>query len=269
MIKLIQLEYLKFKKSAPLKIMFGFYIILLPSLLMIGKQFTELPPPLPDNSVFFEFPTVWAYLAYIGNWLGFFFMGFLAVYFVSSEFRNKTLRQNVITGLTRKQFWTSKVVFIALLSILATLYYTLVAVVIGSFHAESFSLSDMFENKIFIFKYLLVFLGYGYFGLFLSFVFRSMGISLFLYLTWVSFLELAVRWGIHRNIIEHKSMHYYPMNAIEDLTKFPLILEQAEWFEKAYDFSFYLTDNESMIITMVYIVLFLIGSYLLIMKRDL
>ena len=100
-----------------------FYIVSLPSLLLLGKRIKELPPPIGTTEVLFIFPTVWEYLGYVGNWLTFFFMGFFAVLMITLEYSNRTLRQNIINGFTRVEFYKAKIYFVLAISFLATLYY--------------------------------------------------------------------------------------------------------------------------------------------------
>jgi hypothetical protein len=67
------------------------------------------------------FPTVWQYLGYIGNWLCFFFFGFLSIVVVTTEHSYRTMRQNIITGLSRQQYFLSKFYLIVVVSLLAAL----------------------------------------------------------------------------------------------------------------------------------------------------
>ena len=107
-----------------------------------------------------EFPTIWQYLAYDGNWMVFFFLGFMSVLSITNEFGNKTLRQNIITGLSRADFFKGKFVFIAALALLATAYYFLCGSVIGLLYTEDFTVAKFTENLDFVPRFFLMSFGY-------------------------------------------------------------------------------------------------------------
>ena len=108
-------------------------------------------------------------------------------------------------------------------------------------------------------------MGYMSFGLLIGLLIKRTGIALFLYITYVMFIELVIRWAIHRNIFDNNSMHFYPMNAIEDLTPNPL-LKMTENFSKEVDFAMWLTPTEAVVTTLVYTVIFLGLSYQVLRK---
>ena len=137
MLYLLKLEWIKLNKLLSFRIFTLFYFVLLPAILLTGKRLDELPPPLVTNEVFFIFPTVWEYLGYVGNWLCFFFFGFLSIIIVTTEYSYRTMRQNIITGLSRRQYFMGKVYFILAMSLLATAYYVLCALLIGYFSTAS------------------------------------------------------------------------------------------------------------------------------------
>ena len=103
MLHLLKLEWLKQKDYLLFKLLVGAYMVFLPASLFIGKKM-DFSSEVPINPVrdFFQFPTIWEWLGYFGNWMVFFVLGFLSVLMVTNEYNNRTLRQNIITGLDRK-----------------------------------------------------------------------------------------------------------------------------------------------------------------------
>ena len=265
---LLTLEWKKLYKLTAFRIFLAFYIVLLPAILLTGKQIPELPPPLMTNEVLFIFPTIWQFLGYIGNWLCFFFFGFLSIIMVTTEYSNRTMRQNIISGLSRSAYFLSKLYFIMAVSLFATLYFVVCALVIGFFNTEVIYMHKVWQYWDYIPRYFLMCLGYMSFGLFLGFLIKRTGIAIFLYLSYVMFVELILRWGVHFQLIKDRSMHFYPINALEDLTPIP-INEIAEEFVSEHGFSFFLSPTEAIITTIVYATLFLLMSYRLVQKADL
>jgi len=265
---LLALEWKKFKGNAVCQLLSIMFLVLMPTLLFFGKELSDVPPPLPSNDVFFNFPTIWEYNGYVGNWLVFFFLGFIAIYIITSEVNNKTLRQSIIIGMTRKQFFLGKLSVIVVLTLFATVLYTICTLVIGGFHADSFSFSAAFDNDQAILRFFLMTLGYLSFGLMLGFVIRRSGIAIFTYLSYIMFIELIIRWAIHFNTFKDNTMNFYPMNAIEDLMPNPFFKYAELIPRKDLDFSFLLTYNEAIITTSIYIVIFIGLSYWNFMKKD-
>lgn len=268
MLNLIALEWKKWSKHLGFRLLILFYVLLLPSILLLGKQIEELPPPLGTNEVFFIFPTVWEYQGYIGNWLCFFFLGFLSVLIITTEYSNRTLRQNIITGLSRKAFFLGKIYFILAICLGATLYYVLCVSLIGFFNTEVIYVSKVFQNIDYVWRYFLMCFGYMTIGFFLGLLIKRTGIALFLYLSYVMFLEAILRYGVHMKLFQHKSMHFYPMNAVEDLIPIPFT-NQADFFLKQNGFELFLQPTEAILTTVVYIGLFLFLAYRFIMRADL
>ena len=268
MLFLLNLEWKKLYRLTAFRLFTAFYLLLLPAILMTGKQITELPPPLLTNEVLFIFPTVWQYLGYVGGWLCFFFFGFLSIIMVTNEYSNKTMRQNIITGLSRKQYFLSKLYFIIAVSLAATAWYVICSFTIGYFNTETIYWHKVWQHADYIPRYFLMCMGYMSFGLFLGFLLKRTGIAMFLYLAYIMFLELILRWGVHFQLIKDRSMHFYPMNAIEDLTPIP-VTEIAEEFISNYGFSFFLSPIEAVITTTVYSCIFIWAAFRIIRRSDL
>ncbi len=268
MLHLLQLEWKKVRHYNTFRVLCALYLLLLPSLMMIGKNFSGLPDEIGSVESVYMFPKIWGWLGYIGNWLVFFFLGFLAVLSVTTEFRNKTLRQNIITGVSRTQYFLSKFYFIVAISAVATLYFTLCGMLIGYFHTETIYMSKVFQEISLVPRYFLMCVSYMSFGLLLGLLIRRTGIALFLYICYVMFLELIIRWGIHFQILEHRSMLFYPMNANEDLTPIPF-LEMAENFMEKEGFSMVLTPTEAAITTIIYTIVFAWAGFRLLKRANL
>ena len=270
MFRSLQLEWLKFRTNRVFQFMILAYIVLLPSLIFIGKNFKEMPPPIPSNKVIFEFPTVFDYLGYIGSWLAFFFFGFLVIYSITSEYGFKTLRQNIIGGMTRKEFFLSKFSFMISLCFFGTLYFVICATVIGNAHAESIEMKNIFGTEYVILRYLLMCLGYCSFGMIIAFIVRKSGFALFIYFAYIMFIEAVLRWMIHGKLTDnHYSMHFWPMNVVEDLTPLPISKMATEMVQSNKNPMVFIEYNEATIASIIYIILFIGFAYRYFIKADL
>jgi len=268
MYRLLQLEWKKFRKYTIFRALAFLYIILLPAVFFLSKVLPKPPEDLLSFKSFFMFPNIWIYLGYVGNWLVFFFIGFIGVLAITSEYSNKTLRQNIITGLTRREFFLSKLSLIIAVSAGATLYYTILCGLIGFFHTDTIYMSKVLQNIDYIPRYFLMCVGYMTFAMFVGLLLKRTGFALFFYLLYVMILEAILRYGVHFKFFKNRSIHFYPMNSVEDLVPIPFA-DQADQFLEENNFSLLLNPTEATITASVYIIILLGLSYWLLMKRDL
>ncbi len=271
MLHLLKLEWLKQKDYVLFRILAIAYIILLPASLFVGKTIQVNGDAVGFNPAvqLFSFPTIWEWLGYIGNWMVFFVLGFMAVLMVTNEYANKTLRQNIIVGLNREDYFKSKLLFMVTIATIATIYYVVCALVIGFFHVnDTLYFSTVFKNADMIPRYWLMSMGYMSFGLLIGLLVKRTGIALFLYLAYIMMLEPIIRWVMMFFVIKNVSMSFMPLNAIEDLAPLPV----ASTFFGAIaqqGFRVILTPWEAGIATAIYTSLFLFFSYKRLKNSDL
>ena len=265
MIKLLTLEWKKFKKNSVIQMLLWIFIIFFPTLIFIGKEesFTEGNPLLSSES-FFEFPSVWEWLGYDGSWMVFFALGFLMVYMISIEITYKTMRQNIITGLTRTEFFMGKLLVLLVFAVFATVLYSIIGFVIGWFHVDEPTFSMAMDNNYAIPRFFLMCLGYLSFAMFIGFAIKNSGLAVLTYLAYGILIEPMIRWLGHANVIDGPSKNWYPLNAFEDLMPIPL----PSFMDGATE-AVFLPMGTAVGLSIGYTLLFLGLSYYLFLKRDL
>jgi ABC-type transport system involved in multi-copper enzyme maturation permease subunit len=126
----------------------------------------------------FAFPETWHTVAYISS----FFVilpSILVIMLVTNEYQYKTQRQNVIDGWTRRQFMTSKLMDVLIVSSITTILYTLVAIGF-SIYASTFDTSKIWDQSYYI-------------GLFFLQTFAQLSIAFLLgYLIKKAFIALGI-----------------------------------------------------------------------------
>jgi len=86
MLHLLQLELKKFSNYRPFRLMALFYVVLLPMAILATKMLPAEAQKGMGMAGFYTFPRIWEYLGYFGNWMAFFFLGFMGVLVITSEF---------------------------------------------------------------------------------------------------------------------------------------------------------------------------------------
>ncbi len=265
---LLNTEWKKFRKNAVVSLLGIMFLITMPTIIFVGKEFDNVPPPLPNNKIFFEFPTMWDYLGYAGNWLVFFFLGLMVIFLITSEVGYKTMRQNVICGYTRRTYFLAKLASMVFLCVVGTLLYAIIGMAIGFYHTEGATLSIALDNDLAFLRFFLMSLGYTSMAFFIAFIFRRSGVSVLLYITYIMLIEHFIKWVIHFRMIKNYTVNFYPSNVIEDLMPFPLYRFADAIPRKNLNFSFLLSYWEAGIASAIYIILFISIAYWHFMKKD-
>lgn len=266
---LLGIEYLKFKKSSILNLLILLYAFIFPLVIFSAKR---MIPDFPDSvpftvDILYEFPTVWDYQGYIGTWLVFIFLGFIPIHIVCSEFSQKTMRQSIINGLTRKQYFTSKLLTITAISLAATAYYFLVCSVIGWFNTPNPSISKLMNNDFAGFRYFLSCMGYMSIAFLLAIWIKRSGLALFTYLSYIIIIEPAARWLIYWKVLKTKATLFFPANILEDVMPNPLY-RFAEMAPDEMDMDWLMDYSVAVPIASVFTIALFGGAYYLFKNGD-
>ncbi len=271
MLNLLRLEYKKFRKNSVVSMLCFFFFLFTPAgmIVILGLQDVELPPPLPSAEMYYRFTLVWDAVGYIGSWTVFFFLGIAIIYSVTAEVRYKTLRQSMINGMPRTEFYLSKFYLVLSFSIIATLYYALISLVIGAFSTDQYDLAYMFENEWAIPRFFIMCMATLSFALFIAFWVRMSGLAIFLYYVYVISIEPSLR-GLSSYFLDIGDWSkYFPMNIIEDLMPMPLY-KLAGYLEMQREKADILIDYPiAMGLSTIFIFIFLGLAWLSFRKRDL
>src|SRR5690606_11858160 len=100
---------------------------------------------------------------------------------ITSEVGNKTMRQNILTGMTKKSFFVSKLLSIMIMAFVASFLYALSTILIGMVHTDGFDLELIFDNNFAITKFFLLCMGYMSFAMLVAFIIRRGTLAIFFY----------------------------------------------------------------------------------------
>ena len=267
MVKLLKLEWSKFRKNTTIVLLLVFFALLYPSCLYFGKFLKNINNLIPINIDIYKAPYIWEYLGYAGNWMVFFFLGVLIIYTITIDVSNKTMRQSVINGLTRTEFYLSKLLIVLVISLAATAYYTLMSFIFGWLNTDEPSIGIMLNNDWAISRFFLMSFGYMVFAMFLAFLFRKAGLAVFFYLTYVITIEPLLKLLTNQYVMSNKYVNYFPMNVVEDLMPNPLF-KMAKKVPADFDYDLLLPFGEATVLTIIYCLLFLGITYYSFLKRD-
>jgi len=149
---------------------------------------------------------------------GFFkiFLALIVIVSVAGEFSYKTIRQNVMNGMSRSEFLFSKVLFIFNLSLLSALVLFLTGTVLGLIKSEQVTFQLFFEKIEFIPAYFLELFTFNALALLIAFLLKKSGLAIGLLALYFYIIEPVASF-----IVPEKVAGYLPVEAMGNLIDKP------------------------------------------------
>ncbi|WP_210150679.1 ABC transporter permease subunit [Chryseobacterium scophthalmum] len=280
MMKLLKLEYYKNLNYTPFKVFTVMYFAILIIFLLIG---------LVDLKVFgstinlkkegiYNFPEIWNFTTWIVALLKI-FLGFIIVFSICQEFSNRMFKQNTIDGLSREEFIGSKLLTISIFTLISTIIVFIITMFLGYQYSTSTESSLVYKEIFFIGNYFVKLFSFFCFLLFLSILLRkSVFVFLAFFVIWIgesiiggieAYIKLTGMQGAARNEVLQNEFFFsklLPLESMSSLIPNPMMrLNMAKMMGLKYEFTY---PTESLIACLVWCALFIVGSYLILKKRD-
>ena len=219
----------------------------------------------------FNFPIVWHITTYFSALFKFFF-AIVVVSMIGNEYSNKTLKQNLIDGLSKREFILSKFYTIVFFSIISTLIIFILSLVLGLVYSSYNEISIIVREIEFLPAYFLKLLGFFSFCLFLGVLAKRSAFALaFLFvdfiLEWIVFGLIVWKSNVE---MATKIQNFFPLTAMSNLIKQPFQRVAMSKFPEKNDLGYdYAVHLDSSIIVVLWTAIFILSAYYLIKKRDL
>lgn len=220
----------------------------------------------------FNFPIIWHITTFFASYFKFFF-AIVVVSMVGNEYSNKTLKQNLIDGLSKKEFILSKFYTIVFFSLCATFLIGIASFFIGLYYSSYTEATIIFREVEFLLAYFVKLLGFFSLCLFFGMLLKRSAFALgFLFVLYI--VEWLAFWGAYeafgnadsafkfKNFLPLESMYKLIDQPIQRIamTKFP------EKTDLAYDYAVHWYE---VAVVLGWTALFIFLSYRLLKKRDL
>ncbi|QWX82722.1 ABC transporter permease subunit [Cellulophaga sp. HaHaR_3_176] len=278
MIRLLHIEFIKLWNNRASKVLIFSYFILILGMALISMIKIDRPPivfNIADQGIF-NFPYIWHMNTWIASWLKLFF-AIVIVSMTANEYSNKTIKQNLIDGLSKKEFILSKFLMVVSFSILSTIFVFLVSLVLGLLYSDFNEISIIFSDLQYFLGYFVKLIGFFSMCLFLGILVKRSAFALgFLILWWAVFENLIIRftsWKLFDKEASDTIISILPLEAmsnliIEPISKFKAVKSISSQlgtdFSRDYEVHWY-----TVIIVLIWTAIFMYSSYALLKKRDL
>lgn len=281
MFRLLNIEFHKLKHNRASKVLSIIYFGLLTSIALIAAIKFDIGPVkfhLADQGIF-NFPYIWHFNTYVASIFKFFLL-LVIVSMMANEYSNKTLKQNLIDGLSKKEFILSKFYTVIAFAIISTLFVFVVSLVLGTIYSDYNEFSIIVSDLEYFIAFFVKLVGFFSFGLLLGIFVKRSAFAIGAMLVWLiiesifkGYLYYTFRAETVTSEHVNSIMQFFPLEAMANLIKEPVtrlgaVKSVANQIgeDLSKDFSVQFTD---IAIVSIWTAIFIYLSYALLKKRDL
>lgn len=278
MLRLLNIEIHKLKYNKSAKIISLVYFILITFIALIASiefNLGDINFRIADQGIF-NFPFIW----HFNTWVAAILKLFLAIVIVSmmaNEYSHRTLKQNLIDGLSKKEFVLSKFLTVIAFAAISTLFVFVVSLTLGLSFSDYNEIGIIFSDMEYLLAYFIKLVGFFSFCLFLGVLVKRSAFALGFLLIW-SFAENIIfgllKWKFFKETdIAETVTQFFPLASMSNLIKEPFTRlgavqsaanQLGENFDKNYD-----VQGLTILIVLIWTALFIYWSFLILKKRDL
>jgi len=275
--RLLQIEYIKLWNNRSSRFLIIAYFALLTSIALIAAIKFDIGPiqfHLAEQGIF-NFPYIWHFNTYVAAIFKL-FLAIVIVSMMSNEYSNKTIKQNLIDGLSKREFIASKFLTVLVFAGISTLFVFVVSLILGGIYSDYNELSIVFSDLEFLLAFFVKLVGFFSFCLFLGILVKRSAFALGFLIIWAILEQVIfgilgwkfVSWDTAKTIKK-----FLPLESMANLIKEPITRLNAvqsvadqigEKIELNYAVHWY-----EVLLVLVWTSLFIYWSYALLKKRDL
>ena len=280
MLRLLSIEFHKLKYNRASKTLSIIYFGLLLSIALVTTikfEFGDFKLHLADQGIF-NFPYIWHFNTYMAAILKFFLL-LVIVSMVSDEYSYKTLKQNLIDGLSKKEFILSKFYTVIAFSLISTVFVFVISLILGLMYSDYNELSIIVTDLEYLVAFFTKLVGFFSMGLFFGILVKRAAFAVGTMVVWFigeGIFKGYLLWGFGdlnntSNTVEF-ILQLLPGEAISNLIRQPfsrlgavktLANTMGKTFEKPE------VELSAIFIVFVWTFIFIYLSYTLLKKRDL
>lgn len=268
MLQLLKIEWLKLKNYKTfIRLAIVYYLLLLLVLCSVQlvlswmqSQGMEFQGISPDIIPFYDFPDVWQNLAYLASYLKF-FLAFIVIISVTNEYSYRTIRQNIIDGMSPKSFLISKQLMILAFSVINVAILWLAGTIMGVTNASTFEGHLYFMGSDFLLAHFIELVTFLNLAMLISILMKKAGFAIILLCFYGIFVEpIAV--GILGHFTDDSwFLNLFPIEAVNNLVPVPF---QRYIFMEIQDY----VSIQSVIICVGWYLISLAINYYILVKKD-
>lgn len=277
--RLLAIEIQKIWKNKPSRILTLTYFILLTSIALFASINFDFGPfefHLAKMGIF-NFPYIWHFNTYFASFLKL-FLAVVIVSMMANEYSYGTLKQNLIDGLSKKEFIQSKFLTVIGFAAASAIFIFIISLILGLIFSDFNEVGIIFSELDYLIAYFVKLVGFFSFCLFLGIWVKKSAFALGFIMFWgviegIIYLILLSTLGKEKLNIADKIHNFLPLESMSNLILEPISRLDAVkamttqiGIENSKDFS---VNYLNILIVLVWTLIFMFLSYKIIKKRDL
>jgi len=278
MLRLLNIELQKLRYNRSAKVISIIYFVLITFIALISSIEFSLGSVnfrVADQGIF-NFPFIWHFNTYIAAILKI-FLAIVIVSMMSNEYSYRTLKQNLIDGLSKKEFVLSKFLTVIGFALISTLFVFIVSLILGLSFSDYTEIGIIFSDMEYLLAYFIKLVGFFALCLFLGVLVKRSAFAIGgLVVLWIieKLIYGLLKWQFFKGTdIAENISQFFPLEAMSNLIKEPMTrlgavqsaaTQLGESFTKSYDVTFF-----NVAIVLVWTFLFVYWSFAILKKRDL
>jgi ABC-type transport system involved in multi-copper enzyme maturation permease subunit len=279
MTRLLQIEFQKIWKNRASRILTIAYFVILSFIALIASikfKIGTFELQIADQGIF-NFPYIWHFNTYIAAILKF-FLAIVIVSMMANEYSYGTLKQNLIDGLSKKEFIQSKFLTVVVFALGSTLFIFIMSLLLGLSFSSYNEIGIIFSDLDYLFAYFLKLTAFFSFCLFLGILVKRSAFAIGFLFIWNIIEGIIIgllRWEVFKDSDDYQKItQFLPLESMSNLIKEPfsrlsIIKNIEETIGGAANVKDYGVHWYSLLIVIIWIIIFVLMSYKILKKRDL
>jgi len=277
MLRLLHIEFHKLIHNRASRNLTIIYFLLLTSIALMSLikfNIGNVQFNLTEQGIF-DFPYIWHFNTYVADFFKIFLL-LVIVSMMANEYTYKTLKQNLIDGLSKKEFILSKFYTVITFAIISTVFVFFISLILGLMFSKFDEIGIIFSKLEYLIAFFIKLVGFFSFGLFLGILIKRSAFAVGTMFVWY-LAEQFISWTLKLNFsdtkIASKISHLLPLEAMSNLIVEPatkLGNVQALTNQIGQEiYKDYSVTPLNILIVVVWIFIFIHLSYTLLKNRDL
>ncbi len=280
--RLLSIELQKIWKNRASKVLTITYFVLLTLLSLIASIKFDLGPlhiKLADQGIF-NFPYIWHFNTYIAALLKI-FLAVVIVSMMANEYSYGTLKQNLIDGMSKKEFILSKFLTVIVFAGISTFFIFIVSLLLGLTFSSYNEVEIVFSQTEYLFAYFIKLVGFFSFCLFIGILIKRSAFALGFLWIWFIIEKISypvIKYAVLKEDNSHETFidklyTFFPLESISNLIIEPFsrlnFVKTVGTQIGVNNIKDYQVHWYTISIVICWTAIFVYSSYLLLKKRDL
>lgn len=226
--RLLLIEYQKMIANRSSRMLIIAYFLLLSLIASIAAIKFDIGPiefHLAEQGIF-NFPYIWHFNSFIAA-LFKIFLAVVIVSMVANEYSYKTIKQNLIDGLSKYELLKSKVLMVVALSLSSTVFIFILSLILGYRFSDYNEIGIVFRDLEYLLAYFIKLVGFFSFCLFLGILIKRSAFALGFLAVWQMAEGISfglMKWKLS-DVVSYVSAEqvfaFFPLNSMSELIPQP------------------------------------------------